>query len=90
MTIEDELIPALCNESTYCKSIGCTRAQQMRGPFDGTMSQCRRLFLNQATVACVLGPTWMVILLVAVQDENTYDETLKERAYDESDSSLPR
>jgi len=41
-------------------------------------------------VACVPGPTWMVMLLVAVQDENTYDETLKERAYDESDSSLPR
>jgi hypothetical protein len=42
------------------------------------------------SVTCMLGPTWMVILLVAVQDENTYDETLKERAYDESDSSLPR
>jgi hypothetical protein len=33
---------------------------------------------------------WMVMLLVAVQDENIYDETLKERAYDESNSSLPR
>ncbi len=32
----------------------------------------------------------MVMLLVAVQDENIYDETLKERAYDESNSSLPR
>jgi hypothetical protein len=42
------------------------------------------------SVACVPGPTWMVMLLVAVQEENTYDETLKERAYDESNSSLPR
>lgn len=42
------------------------------------------------SVACVPGPTWTVMLLVAVQDENTHDETLKERAYDESDSSLPR
>jgi hypothetical protein len=42
------------------------------------------------SVACVPGPIWMVMLLVAVQEENTYDETLKERAYDESNSSLPR
>ncbi len=42
------------------------------------------------SVACVPGPTWMVMVLVAVQEENTYDETLKERAYDESDSSPPR
>ncbi len=42
------------------------------------------------SVACVPGPTWMVMLLVAVQDENTYDKTLKERAYNESNSSLPR
>lgn len=42
------------------------------------------------SVACVPGSTWTVMLLVAVQDENTYDETLKERAYDESDSSPPR
>lgn len=41
-------------------------------------------------VACVSGPTWTVMMLVAVQDENSYDETLKERAYDESNSSLPR
>jgi hypothetical protein len=39
------------------------------------------------SVTCVPGPTWMVMLLVAVQEENTYDETLKERAYDESNSS---
>jgi hypothetical protein len=32
------------------------------------------------SVACVPGPTWMVMLLVAVQDENTYHETLKEGA----------
>ena len=63
----------------------------MRGPFDSTMRQCRCLFLDQATaVACVPGPTWMVMLPVAVQEENTYNETLKERAYDESNSSLPR
>jgi len=30
------------------------------------------------------------MLLVAVQDKHTYAETLKERAYDESNSSLPR
>jgi len=42
------------------------------------------------SVACVTGPTWTVMLLVAVQHENSYVETLKERAYDESDSSLPR
>ncbi len=43
--------------------------------------QCRRLFLIELlSVACVPGPTWMVMLLVAVQDEHTYDETLKERA----------
>jgi hypothetical protein len=42
------------------------------------------------SVACVPGPTWTVMLLVAVQDENSYAEMLKERAYDESDSSLPR
>ena len=42
------------------------------------------------SVACVPGPTWMVMLLVAVQEENTYDETLKEMLYDESNSSLPR
>ena len=30
------------------------------------------------------------MLLVAAQYENTYDETLKERANDESDSSLSR
>ena len=53
MTIENELIPALCNKSTCCKSIGCTRAQQMRGPFDSTMRQFRRLFLDQAN-ACRL------------------------------------
>jgi hypothetical protein len=41
------------------------------------------------SVACVPGPTWTVMLLVAVQDKNTYHETLKERAYDESNSSLP-
>jgi hypothetical protein len=29
-------------------------------------------------------------LFVAVQEENTYDEMLKERAYDESNSCLPR
>jgi hypothetical protein len=33
------------------------------------------------SVACLPGPTWTVMLLVAVQDENSYDETLKERAY---------
>jgi hypothetical protein len=42
------------------------------------------------SVACVPRSTWRVMLFVAVQDENTYHETLKERAYDESDSSLPR
>jgi hypothetical protein len=42
------------------------------------------------SIACVPGPTWTVMLFVAVQDENSYAETLKERAYDESDSSLPR
>ena len=42
------------------------------------------------SVACVPGPAWTVMLLVAVQDENSYAEMLKERAYDESDSSLPR
>ena len=31
-------------------------------------------------VACVPRSTWTVMLLVAVQDENTYHETLKERA----------
>jgi hypothetical protein len=30
------------------------------------------------SVACVPGPTWTVMLLVAVQDENSYAETLKE------------
>ena len=44
----------------------------MRGLFDSTMRQCRRLFLDQATaVACVPGPTWMVMLFMAVQEENT-------------------
>ena len=65
---------------------------------DGTVRQCRRHFLESGrdksvpydSVACVPGPIWMVMLLVAVQDENTYDETLKERAYVESNSSLPR
>jgi len=42
------------------------------------------------SIACVPGPTWTVMLLVAVHDENSYAETLKERAYDESDSNLPR
>jgi len=42
------------------------------------------------SIASVPGPTWTVMLLVVVQDENSYAETLKERAYDESDSSLPR
>jgi hypothetical protein len=53
MTIEDEPIPTPCNESTYCKSIGGTRAQKIRGLFNSTMRQCRRLFLDQAT-ACRL------------------------------------
>jgi hypothetical protein len=35
-------------------------------------------------------PSWTVMLLVTLRDENTYDETLKERANDESDSSLSR
>ena len=47
-------------------------------------------FIKLLSVACVPGPFWTVMLLVAVQDENSYAETLKERAYDESDSSLPR
>jgi hypothetical protein len=42
------------------------------------------------SVACVPRSTWMVMLFVAIQYENSYDETLKERAYDESNSSLPR
>jgi len=42
------------------------------------------------SVACVPRPTWTVMLLVAVQDENTDHETLKERAYDESNRSLSR
>jgi hypothetical protein len=45
--------------------------------------------IKLVSVACVPRPTWTVMLLVAVQDENSYEETLKERAYDESDSSLP-
>ncbi len=65
---------------------------------DGTVRQCRRLFLESGrdksgpydSVACVSRSTWTVMLLVAVQDENTYDETLKEKAYDESNSSPPR
>ena len=44
----------------------------MRGLFDGTMRESRRLFLDQATaVACVPGPTWMVMLFMAVQEEDT-------------------
>jgi hypothetical protein len=72
MTLADKLIPALCNEFTYCKSIECTRAQQMKRLFDSMIRQCRRLFLDQATaVACVPGPTWMVMLFMAVREENT-------------------
>jgi hypothetical protein len=41
------------------------------------------------SVACVPRSTWTVMLLVTVPDGNTYHETLKERAYDESYSSLP-
>ncbi len=40
------------------------------------------------TIACVLSPSWTAMLLMAVQYKNTYDETLKERANDESNCSL--
>jgi hypothetical protein len=40
------------------------------------------------SVACVLGPSWTVMPFAAVQYENIDDETKKERANDESDSSL--
>ncbi len=55
--------------------------------------QYRRLFLDQATVCRLRARTYLdghAACVVAVQDEHTYDETLKERAYDESNSSLPR
>jgi hypothetical protein len=42
------------------------------------------------TVACVLCPYWTTMLLMVVQYENIDDETRKERAYHESDSSLSR
>ena len=40
------------------------------------------------TVPCVPCHSWMVMLLVTVRYENSYDETLKERVCDESYSSL--
>ncbi len=40
-----------------------------------------------AYVPCV---TWMAMVLVAVQYENTYEEPTKGRAQDESNSSLSR
>jgi hypothetical protein len=42
------------------------------------------------TVACVLCPSWTTMLLMVVQYKNIDDETRKERAYHESDSSLSR
>ncbi len=40
------------------------------------------------TIACVPYPSWTTILLMVVQYENIDDETRKERACHESDSSL--
>jgi hypothetical protein len=54
--------------------------------------QCRRLFLDQAIVCRLRARTYLdghAAYVMAVQDEHTYDETLKERAYYESTSSLP-
>jgi hypothetical protein len=37
---------------------------------------------------CAQAP-WMILLLAIIQDASAYDETLKERIYDESDSRIP-
>jgi hypothetical protein len=82
MTTEDELIPAICNESTSCKSI--RRHTSTANGKDRWMVQCVSADASSSIkllpVACVPRSTWTVMLLVAVQDEHTYHETLKERA----------
>src|SRR5579864_4850553 len=82
VTMKDELIPTICNESTSCKSI--RRHTSTANGKDRWMVPCVSADASSSIkllpVARVPRSTWTVMLLVAVQDENTYHETLKERA----------